>query len=154
MAKLVPADELPTYIGAELGPSEWLHIDQERIDSFADVTLDHQFIHIDPEAAAKTRFGSTIAHGFLTLSLLSYLCSELVLMPEHLSMGINYGFDKVRFLEPVTVDSWIRAHVTVMDATNKGEGRFLVKNEVTVEIRGKDKPALVAEWLGMGVVDR
>ncbi|MBT8200682.1 MAG: MaoC family dehydratase [Acidimicrobiia bacterium] len=153
MAKLVPADELATYIGAKLGPSEWLHIDQDRIDAFADVTLDHQFIHIDPEAAAKTEFGSTIAHGFLTLSLLSYLCSELTLMPEHLAIGINYGFDSVRFVQPVVVDSWIRAHVSVLDVNNKGQGRYLIKNSVTVEIKGQEKPALVAEWLGMGIVN-
>ncbi len=151
MAKLVPADELSTYIGAEFGPSEWLHIDQDRIDQFADVTLDHQFIHVDPEAAAETLFGATIAHGFLTLSLLTYLCSELILLPEHVVMGINYGLDKVRFLQPVRVGSWIRARAKVVDVTEKGRGRYLVKYEITVEIKGEDKPALIAEWLGMGV---
>ena len=151
MPKLVPADELSTYVGAELGPSDWLQIDQERINQFADVTIDHQFIHLDAEAAAQTPFGTTIAHGFLTLSLLTYLCADMTLMPENLVMGINYGLDNVRFIQPVAVDSWVRARATVMEVTDKGGGRYLVKYEVTVEIKGQEKPALVAEWLGMGV---
>jgi acyl dehydratase len=151
MVKAVPADELSTYIGAQLGPSEWLQVDQERINQFADVTMDQQFIHVDPAAAAQTPFGTTIAHGFLTLSLLTYLCADLTLMPENAVMGINYGLDKVRFLQPVTVDSWIRASARVLDVTEKGPGRYLVKYEVTVEIKGQDSPAMVAEWLGMGI---
>lgn len=152
MAKVVPADELSTYVGAELGPSEWLHVDQDRINQFADVTIDHQFIHIDPEGAAQTPFSTTIAHGFLTLSLMTYLCAEITLTPEHAVMGVNYGLDKVRFLQPVPVDSWIRARVKVLDVSEKGTGRYLMKYEVTVEIKGQEKPALVAEWLGMGIV--
>ena len=151
MKQRIPAAELPDYVGTHLGFSDWLLVDQERVDAFADVTLDHQFIHVDPEAAARTPFGGTIAHGFLTLSLLVHLTSGLAIAPEGTVMSINYGFEKVRFLAPVRVGKRIRAGVEVKDITEKSPGRYLTTYGVTVEIEGEDKPALIADWLGMAV---
>ena len=148
---IVSTAELAGYAGEDLGNGEWFSIDQERISAFADVTMDHQFIHEDPEAAAQTPFGSTIAHGYLTLSLLTHLLTPLMVVPENTVMAINYGLDKVRFLEPVKVDSRIRAHAKVVDVTERNPGWWLVKYEVTVEIEGVDKPAMVAEPLVMFV---
>ena len=145
--RTVPASELADHVGEELGVTEWLTIDQDRIDAFADVTLDHQFIHVDPKLAKQTPWGTTIAHGFLTLSLLSYFQFETMLAPDNMLMAINYGTDKVRFLEPVPVGSRIRARSRLVDVTERGPGRWLLKMETTVEIEGVDKPALVAEPL-------
>lgn len=147
MKTVVPADKLSAYVGKELGSSEWLQIDQARIDAFADVTLDHQFIHVDPQKAARGPFGTTIAHGFLTLSLLSYLTDDCGLLPEGTVMGVNYGFDRLRFLQPVKVDQRVRARVTPDSVTEKAAGRYLLKSTITVDIEGEEKPALVAEWL-------
>lgn len=152
MAKIVTKDELKDYIGQETGVSDWYKIDQERINQFADVTEDHQFIHIDPEAAAKTPFGTTIAHGFLTLSMLTRLSAGTSLGVKGTVMGINYGCDKVRFMSPVKVDSEIRARVVLKEVTEKPGNRLLIKNEITIEIKGEDRPALIAEWLSMIVV--
>ncbi|NVJ69612.1 MAG: MaoC family dehydratase [Alphaproteobacteria bacterium] len=152
MAKIVTKDELKDYIGQETGVSDWFKIDQERINQFADVTEDHQFIHIDPEAAAKTPFGTTIAHGFLTLSMLTRLSAGTSLGVKGTVMGINYGCDKVRFMSPVKVDSEIRARVVLKEVTEKPGNRLLIKNEITIEIKGEDRPALIAEWLSMIVV--
>ncbi len=152
MSAAVPIADLPTMVGRELGPSDWIEIDQDRIDQFADVTFDHQFIHVDSELAAQTPFGTTIAHGFLTLSLITRMCAEFMLVPEGAVMGINYGLDKVRFLTPVKVGSRVRARATVRDVTERSVGQWLVKYEVVVEIEGEPKPALVAEWLGVSVV--
>ena len=149
MKTVVPAGQLKDYIGSELGPSEWFKVDQARIDAFADVTEDHQFIHVDKDKARATPFGDTIAHGFLTLSLLTHLTSDCSLMPENTVMGVNYGFDKVRFIQPVRVDQRVRARVKPLTVLEKQPGQFLIKSEVTVEIDGEDKPALVAEWLGL-----
>lgn len=151
--KIVPADQLADHIGEELGVSDWLEIDQGRIDAFADATLDHQFIHVDPEAAARTPLGSTIAHGFLTLSLVSALAGESMVMPDETVMILNYGVDRVRFIEPVKVDSRIRGRTRLADVREKGPGRWLCTNEVTVEIDGVDKPAMVAETLTMFVTE-
>lgn len=145
--QIMPAEELVGRIGEETGTSDWLVIDQERIDAFADATMDHQFIHVDPEAAAQTPFGSTIAHGFLTLSLTIPMMMETTVAPDGIVMAINYGTDKVRFIEPVKVDSRIRARTRLVDVTEKGPGRWLLKNEITVEIEGVDRPALVVEAL-------
>lgn len=145
----VTVDELQAMAGEELGVSDWLLIDQERIDAFADATLDHQFIHVDPEAAARTPFGCTIAHGFLTLSLIVPLMT--LPTPEGTVMGINYGLDKVRFLEPVKVGSRVRTRSVVREVTARGDGRWLVKTDVMMEIEGSDKPAMVAEALTMFV---
>lgn len=145
----VPAAELQGLVGEELGVSDWLEIDQDRIDAFADATIDHQFIHVDPEAAKATPWGTTIAHGFLTLSLLIPLVSGSLPAPEKTVMAINYGTDKVRFLQPVKVDSRIRARTRLVEVEEKGPGRWLVKTEATVDIEGEDRPALVAELLTM-----
>jgi acyl dehydratase len=147
--RTVPAAELAQHVGEELGITEWLTIDQDRIDAFADATLDHQFIHVDPELAKQTPWGTTIAHGFLTLSLLSHFQFETMLAPENMVMAINYGTDRVRFLEPVRVGSRVRARSRLVEVTEKGAGRWLLKMETAVEIEGIDKPALVAEPLTM-----
>lgn len=152
MAETVSKDELYTYVGKETGVSDWFLMDQDRINQFADVTLDHQFIHIDPEAAAKTPFGTTIAHGFLTLSMIPYLASDATLNIEGTVMGINYGSDKVRFLAPVKVGSEIRARSKLVDVSEKPGNRLLLKTEVTIEIKGEKTPALLAETLTMIVV--
>lgn len=139
-------------VGKETGVSDWVTIDQERINVFADVTEDHQFIHIDPEAAKATPFGTTIAHGFLSLSMLSKLASGSVVVLEGVKMGVNYGFDKVRFSAPVKSGSRIRGRFTLMAADQKIPGQWAFKYAVKVEIEGEDKPALVAEWLSMQFV--
>jgi len=148
----ISKNDLGNHIDEALGPSDWLLIDQERINGFAESTDDFQFIHVDEKAAAKTPFGGTIAHGFLTLSLLSSLCSDLMLKIDGTVMSLNYGFDKVRFLTPVKVGSRVRAHAKLLESVEKNPGQILAKHEVTIEIEGEDKPALVAEWLGMTIV--
>lgn len=143
-----PAD-LPALIGTELGVSPWFLIDQARIDAFAETTEDRQFIHVDPEAARATPFGGTIAHGFLTLSLASAMSYAAVAPLDGMVMGVNYGFDKLRFLAPVPAGSRVRGRFKLLSAEDKGGGRWLLKHELTVEIEGSDKPALIAEWLSM-----
>lgn len=152
MATQITKDELQDKVGQETGVSEWMVIDQDRVNKFADVTEDHQFIHIDPEAAAKTPFGTTIAHGFLTLSLLTRLRGESTLDIKGAVMGINYGCDKVRFLAPVKVGSSIRSRTKLVSVQEKPGNRLLIKNEVTMEIKDEDTPALIAEWLTMVVL--
>lgn len=139
-------------VGTEIGVSEWFTVTQDRIDGFADATLDHQFIHVDPaRVAAESPFGVTIAHGFLTLSLLPHLGSGVKLLPEGTKVEINYGTDKVRFLAPVPVNSRLRARVTLADVTERRPGQYLIKRLVTVEIKGEDRPALVAETLTLAI---
>lgn len=145
----VPAAELKNYIGKDLGRSEWITIEQDRIDQFAECTGDHQFIHVDPEKAKLTPFGTTIAHGFLSLSLIPALCSKLQILPEGMKMGINYGLDSVRFIQPVKVGSRVRAQLTLIDVTEKNPGQWLTKGKVTLEIEGVDKPAYIAETLAL-----
>ena len=149
MSDVIPLADLPGLVGTELGVSDWLEIDQARVDAFADATLDHQFIHIDPELAAATPFGGTIAHGFLTLSLLPHLLAEISPKLENALFSLNYGSDKVRFLNPVKVGSRIRAHTRLAGAAEKRPGQWLTKTEVTMEIEGETKPAMVAEMLAM-----
>lgn len=144
--------ELQALIGQEVGVSRWFDVSQARIDAFADCTEDRQFIHVDPDAAQATPFGGTIAHGFLTLSLASAMSYDAVAPLDGLTMGINYGFDKLRFLAPVPVGSRVRGRFRLVSAEDKGAGRWLVKHELTIEIEGGDKPALIGEWLGMQVV--
>ncbi|MDJ0923523.1 MAG: MaoC family dehydratase [Acidimicrobiia bacterium] len=139
--------ELSTLIGTELGVSDWLMIDQERVNGFADATLDHQFIHVDLEKAAMTPFGGTIAHGYLTLSLLPHFLEAAAVPLEGTQMVINYGTDKVRFLQPVRVGSRIRARATLAAAEERRPGQWLLKEAVTVEIEGEEKPAMIAEVL-------
>lgn len=151
MPKTVSREEFFNLVGQEGEPSSWFKIDQDRVNLFADATLDHQFIHVDPEKAAKTPLGTTIAHGYLTLSLLPMLSSEIAVMPEGVVMQFNYGLNKLRFPSPVKVGSEVRLHSKVLEITEK-KGRLLVRSESTVEIRGEDKPALVAETLFMNVL--
>ena len=149
MAKVFTKEYLLSLIGQELGESDWLQVDQVMINDFAEVTRDHQHIHVDAEKASLTPFGSTIAHGFLSLSLLSYFAeSSFGFMLDSSQMALNYGFDKVRFLIPVKVDSKIRASATLISVDDKRE-RLLVKLRVVVHIQGEDKPALMADWLIM-----
>lgn len=147
MAAAVPASELTSYIGKDMGHSDWLTIDQERVNQFAECTGDHQFIHIDEEKAKLTPFGGTIAHGFLSLSLLPVLSAGLLVRPQGLKMAVNYGLDNLRFIQPVRVGSRVRLHVTVVDVTEKNPGQWLVKARSTLEIEGVDKPAFIAEGL-------
>ena len=149
---MTQASELHALIGHEVGLSKWFEVDQARIDAFADCTEDHQFIHVDPEAAKATPFGGTIAHGFLTLSLASAMSYDAVAPLDGVMMGVNYGFDKLRFLAPVRAGSRIRGRFKLLSAEDKGGGRWLLKHELTVEIESEDKPALIAEWLGMQMV--
>lgn len=148
----VSTADIAGMIGKELGVSDWITVDQERINAFADVTEDHQFIHIDPVKAAETPFGGTIAHGFLTLSLMSRMGADAMLGIEGAVMGVNYGCDKIRFLQPVKSGQRVRGHFTLADAREKQPGRWLVRTDVTVEIEGEEKPALAAEWLSMQIL--
>src|SRR6476620_317612 len=142
-------DEICARTGTEVGVSSWLSIDQARIDEFADATDDHQFIHVDPEAAAKTQFGGTIAHGFLSLSLLSRMAADAMLLPDIVNYCVNYGLDRVRFLAPVRAGSRVRGRFVLDSIEEKAPGQILMRHIVTVEIEGADKPALTAHWLGL-----
>lgn len=147
--KTVKASELQSLVGQEVGVSDWITVEQDRINTFADCTEDHQFIHVDEAKAKFTPFGTTIAHGFLTLSLLSKFSEQGSIAMEGVKMGMNYGFDKVRFLSPVPVGSKVRGRFVMKEAVEKRPGQFLITYDVTVEIEGGDKPALIAEWMGM-----
>ena len=153
MAQTVTRQELMAMVGRPLGTSDWFPIDQERVNAFADVTLDHQFVHVDPERARQTPFGGTIAHGFLTLSLLVHLCLPFIPTLEKRRLVVNYGFDKVRFSAPVKVGKRIRAVGKLGEVSERKPGNIVMRIDVTVEIEGEDKPALVAEWLSLHVVD-
>lgn len=142
-------EDIRARIGEEIGLSSWLTVDQGRIDAFAEATEDRQFIHTDPAAAAQTPFGATIAHGFLSLSLLSRMGSEVLLAPEGVKMALNYGLDRVRFLAPVRSGKRVRGRFTLDSAEEKAPGQILFRYTVTVEIEGEDKPALTAAWLGL-----
>ena len=146
---LAALEQIKSRIGEEVGVSSWKLVDQARIDAFADATDDRQFIHIDPDAAAQTPFGGTVAHGFLTLSLLSRMGAEAMLLPDSLKMAVNYGFDRVRFLAPVRSGRCVRGRFRLDSAEEKAPGQVLLRHTVTVEIEGEDKPALTAEWLGL-----
>ena len=147
--KTVAVSELQGLVGTEIGTSEWITVAQDRINQFADVTEDHQFIHINEDMAKKTPFGGTIAHGFLTLSLLSKFSEGAGLVIEDVQMGVNYGFEKVRFLAPVPSGSKVRGRFMLKEAVEKKPGQHLLTYEVTVDIEGQEKPALIADWLGM-----
>lgn len=152
MKRTIKVEELPSLVGTELEPSPWIEITQQRVNQFADATNDHQFIHIDPERASQTPFGGPIAHGFLSLSLLSYLNEQSAVFPENLALVINYGSDKVRYLAPVRVGKRIRSHQKVLEMNEKKPGHWLMKCAVTIEIEDEDTPALIAEILSMMVV--
>ena len=145
-------EKIRSHIGEEIGVSGWIAVDQGRIDAFADATEDRQFIHVDPEAAAASPFGGTIAHGFLTLSLLSRLASEVMLIPPETRMVVNYGIDRLRFLAPVRSGKRIRARFALDSVEEKAAGQLLMRHQVTVEIEDEDRPALVAEWLGLVLI--
>jgi acyl dehydratase len=151
MTRIVSLDELRELGGADLGSSAWKEVDQARIDAFADVTEDHQFIHVDPDAAALTPFGTTIAHGFLTLSLVIPMYYEIAVYPENMQMGINYGLNKLRFLAPVAAGSRIRLKAAIAEVTERSPGSFLMTHDVSVEIEGQEKPALIGQLLTLAV---
>lgn len=137
-------------VGKEIGVSSWHLIDQPRINTYADVTEDHQFIHVDPERAKKeTAFGTTIAHGFLTMSMMSVMSYEVMPAIAGTTMGVNYGFDKLRFISPVRSGGRVRGRFVLAEAKLRKAGELQSRTNVTVEIEGEDKPALVAEWLGL-----
>jgi acyl dehydratase len=142
-------DAIRARIGEEVGVSDWILIDQKRIDAFAEVTEDRQFIHVDPESAARTPFGGTVAHGFLTLSLLSRMAADAMLRPEGVKMGVNYGFERVRFMAPVRSGKRVRGRFTLTAFDEKRPGQYQFVHNVIVEIEGEDKPALVADWIGL-----
>ncbi|WP_269929614.1 MaoC family dehydratase [Aminobacter sp. HY435] len=143
-------EELRCKIGQEIGVSEWVTIDQSRIDGFAECTGDHQWIHVDPERARRqSPFRTTIAHGFLTLSLIGALIQEMGVVPVSTQAAFNYGLDRVRFVSPVKVGSQVRMRTVLMSMEDKGPGQYLLKAENTIEIEGEAKPALVAETLVM-----
>jgi acyl dehydratase len=142
-------DQIREQVGQPIGASDWIEVGQERITDFADATDDHQFIHIDPVAAAQTPFGGTIAHGFLSLSLLSRMAADVMLIPDTAKMAVNYGLDRVRFIAPVRAGKRVRGHFTLDAADEKAPGQLLLKHNVTVEIEGEERPALTAQWLGL-----
>ena len=146
---LASLEEIRSKVGEEIGVSGWLTIDQKRIDEFADATDDHQFIHIDPQAAAQTPFGGTIGHGFLSLSMLSRMAADAMLVPDNIKMALNYGLDRVRFIAPVKSGKRIRGRFRLDSVDEKAPGQLLLRHTVTVEIEGEEKPALTAEWLGL-----
>ena len=151
MTESLNVETLQDHFGKEIGVSPWKEINQDRIDAFADCTEDHQYIHVNPEQAANSPFGGTIAHGFLSLSMLSVMAYSVPPLTG-VVMGVNYGFEKVRFLQPVKSGQSVRGRFTLKNAIEKGPGRWLLTYDVTVEIEGETKPALVAEWLGMQVL--
>lgn len=142
-------DDIRAMAGREVGVSGWLTIGQDRIDRFADATEDRQFIHVDPEAAARTPFGTTVAHGFLSLSMLSRMAAEAMLVPDNVRMAVNYGLERVRFIAPVRAGKRIRGRFRLDSVEEKAPGQILLRHTVTVEIEGEEKPALTAEWLGL-----
>ena len=142
-------DELRAKVGTAIGVSDWIEVGQDRIAAFAEATEDRQFIHLDPVAAAQTPFGGTIAHGFLSLSLLSRMAADVMIVPDTLRMAVNYGLDRVRFLAPVRAGKRVRGHFTLDSVEDKAPGQILTRHTVTVEIEGEDKPALTAVWLGL-----
>ena len=146
-------EDFKNSVGTELGPSDWLLIDQDRIDRFADATNDYQFIHVDPEKAAATAFGGTIAHGFLSLSVLPSLLTQIIPIPDGMVMGINYGTDRVRFSLPVNVNSRVRARARIEKVNSRSGGQFMVKIRATLEIEDRKRPAVVADILSMYVVE-
>ncbi len=145
---VVTQDELKALVGSNIGTSDWLTIDQAMIDKFAEATGDHQFIHVDVEKAKLTPFGGTIAHGFLSLSIMPVL-TAMTDMPrlDNIKMGVNYGGNKTRFLSPVRSGKRVRGHFKLLEIEEKRPGQWQQTVEYTLEIEGEDKPALIAEWI-------
>jgi acyl dehydratase len=152
MPKIINKNDITDFIGYQAEPTPWHQVNQQQIDLFADCTLDHQFIHVDEEKAKATPFGSTIAQGFLSLSMLSHFAEDFSVIIDGFYMGLNAGFDKVRFLQPVKVNSRIRAHAKTLSIEEKKPGQYRLCTEVTVEIEDCDTPALVAEWVSVQMV--
>lgn len=144
-------EDLQARVGENIGTSDWFELGQERIDRFADTTEDHQFIHVDPERAKDSPFGGTIAHGFLTLSMLAPMMETGNIRPD-VKLSLNYGFDKVRFLAPVRSGKRVRGHFKLLSMIEKRPGQWQQTVEVTVEIEGEEKPALLAEWIFLQMV--
>jgi acyl dehydratase len=155
MSEAVPyhIDNIHAFVDKEIGVTEWMTIDQDRIDRFAAVTEDPNPLHVDPAAAAEGPFGTTIAHGFLTLSLLSHFAYQNQLLPAGVAHGINYGFERVRFMSPVPVGSRIRNRQTLLGAANKGQGRYVIRTRNAIEIEDAPMPAMLADWLCMFMCD-
>ena len=146
----ISLDAYLDMIGREVGVSSWHLVDQKRINLYADVIEDHQFIHVDPERARReTPFGSTVAHGFLTMSLMSIMSYEVMPVIEGTTMGVNYGFDRLRFISPVRAGSRVRGRFTLAEARLRKPTELMSRTSVTVEIEGEAKPALVADWIGL-----
>jgi acyl dehydratase len=152
VSTIIKRDEIEKYIGFQAEPTQWHKVTQEQINQFANCTLDHQFIHVDVEKAKETPFGTTIAHGFLSLSLLSHFTKQFGVLIEGFYMGLNAGFDKIRFLQPVKVNSRLRAHAKTLSIEEKKTGQYRLVTEVTVEIEGCDTPAFVADWVSVQMV--
>jgi acyl dehydratase len=153
MPSALTPQQLEDLVGTELGTSDWLVIDQDRISRFADVTEDHNFIHVDAERAAKTPFGTTIAHGLLTLSLIVRLCADFVPTLANRRLLLNYGFDRVRFPAPVKAGGRIRAVANLSGVERRSDTQFLVTLHVVIEIENEPKPAVVADWLSFHVIE-
>ena len=149
MRATVPLDEFRALVGTEVGVSDWILVDQAKIDAFAETTGDHQFIHVNPELAAKTPFGTTIAHGYLTLSLVATFGATAMPGIEGAKMGVNYGLNKVRFMTPVKSGKRVRGRFSLVDVTQRPDRSWQLTTAVTVEIEGEAKPALVAESLSL-----
>jgi acyl dehydratase len=142
--------EIAAKVGEHLATSQWVEISQERINKFAEATGDYQFIHVNEELARQTPFGGTIAHGFLTLSMIPYLSAHSDMpRPDGIKMALNYGGNKIRFLAPVRAGKRIRGHWKLLEMVEKRPGQWLQTVEITIEIEGEDKPALVCEWISM-----
>lgn len=150
--KSLTLDEYRALVGQEVGVSDWVDVPQTKIDAFAEVTGDHQFIHVNPELAAQTPFGTTIAHGYLTLSLLSVMAYQAMPGIKGTRMGVNYGLNKVRFMAPVKSGSQVRGRFTIADVTQRPDGAWQTTVNVSVEIDGETKPALAAEWITLAFV--
>ena len=142
-------DEVRSFAGKEIGVSDWFTLDQNKINQFADLTEDHMFLHVDPEAASTTPFGGTIAHGLLTLSMMPVMAYQAMPGVSGTKMGVNYGYNKIRFMAPVKSGKRIRGHFVVQGIEDKSDGRRQITHNVTIEIEGESKPALVAEWITM-----
>jgi len=152
MPTIIKPTEIDQYQSHESEPTAWHTVTQDQVNQFADCTLDHQFIHVDPKKAKDSPFGTTIAHGFLTLSMLSYFALEFSVVLEGMQIGVNSGFDKVRFVSPVKVGSRIRAHARVVEIVERKPGQFRLLTKVSVEIEGETKPALVVDWIGVQII--
>lgn len=144
--KVISIPDLQATVGHELGVSRWFQMDQSRINTFAETTEDMQFIHTEPDKAKLTPFGGTIAHGFLTLGMLSAMAEEALPVPDKLTHSVNYGFNRVRFVSPVPVDARVRGRFILKDL-EVGDGQVTLTLTTTIEIKGGAKPALVAEWI-------